>query len=272
MEGTAGDWHHRTGNQGTRPQQPDVRRNRRRHGRPARARSLDQRQRWYVPLQRPTISTNTNIQLPGFDCHEQRRQYIRDTLATSTPGAYASTVERLSAQLLTLLDPLFSLNPVYNRAVQAEDLLMRLYNIVDLAGRLNLQMRQTPHTIYHVPHTCKDDRLDDTLHDVLNGAYMRETNPLYVELNDEGSNEAEIKERWTWSALTRVVGWDGVVAYRKGGWRDGEDKKKGFRVRRITRSKVALRWGKPRRFGKGKDGKGVDDGYKELYEVIGKGV
>lgn len=91
----------------------------------------------------------------------------------------------------------------------------------------------------------------------------------------KGLSEAEKRRRGNDNPLTRITIMRGVTAYRLGGWETAEStarkrvfeeggEGKGVRVRILTHAWVYCRWGRARRFEKGRE---VDDG----EEVHGEG-
>lgn len=197
----------------------------------------------------------------------------------STPLRYPRNLKNatthLALALTTLLTPILNLSygGASARAIPRlvlEDLARALHPIVQRAARTSIRMRLDPATIYHFLFTAKDDFWDPEAMASVNHAHMVAADPRDAELPATAgasrralarAQEAMV-EGWAARALTRVVCFDGCVAYRRGGW--GEEwAARGFRSYRLTRSQVAMRWGRQRRFGEG-----VDEGFMELREVV----
>jgi hypothetical protein len=134
-------------------------------------------------------------------------------------------------------------------------LLGLLHGIVCHAARLSLLLRLDGETIYYMPFTPKDETrafcdTDGTgcvtYFDKEHGERMLSDaeNPLQTISCEENKLTQEmVYTIWhTWQEFVRIICFDRVEAYRKGGWRP-QDHQKGFRRREIAPARVAVRWG-----------------------------
>ena len=145
-------------------------------------------------------------------------------------------------------------------------MLRQLYDIVTLAGDIHIEMRKyRTHTIYYFEPTLKKGNISPESMKVLNRDELAQGKPLDKAHpgDTEDSTSANIHFVPAPRAQTRIVCFDGVVAYRKGGFRR-KDNDKGLRSRRIANAVVWGRWGKQRGLGKDQRDKSFVGCVKEL--------
>lgn len=125
-------------------------------------------------------------------------------------------------------------------------------------------MHFDPHTAYHHVPLFKEDRYDSSVMECWNNGSMRQRNMRNKYEEVEGKeqerrdalSETEKKRARGDTTLTQIICFNGVTAYRKGGWEDGssnannpvyerrEYKNLGVRVRVLTQGLVYCRWGR----------------------------
>jgi hypothetical protein len=175
------------------------------------------------------------------------------SLEYADPPDFSADTKKLTTNVWLLLNPLR-----YSELLAEEEgtLIELLHDIVSHAARLSLLLRLDGNTVYHMPFTPKDETrsfcdIDGT------GcvAYFSESHGKKMLSDDErsdqtshnesiGLTEEVVHDVWNnWQELVRVICFDRVEAYRKGGWRP-QDGEKGFRRRGIAPARVAVRWGR----------------------------
>jgi hypothetical protein len=128
-------------------------------------------------------------------------------------------------------------------------------------------MHLDPHTVYHHVPLFKEDHYSRCDMDLINETAMMQQN---LRNRDEDVEPEELTRRATLtqqekkralgdSALTQILCFEGITAYRRGGWERGssnihnpvyekaEYKDMGIRARVLTQGLVYCRWGRARR-------------------------
>jgi hypothetical protein len=153
-----------------------------------------------------------------------------------------------------------------------------LYKIVTRAGILSLLMRADPHTVYYFTPVFKEDRYQSKFMECFNRAEMEQTHPRERK-SPSSWTDAEKQRAKGDEALNQITLMDGVTAYRRGGWETAEstidnpkyedkNENKGIRSRVLSHSWVYCRWGRARKFEKGKP---ADDPKVHGMQWSGKG-
>ncbi len=187
------------------------------------------------------------------------------------PPNLDATITEITLKLYTMLLPIFRLNPDFveqegpaptwgewilgtkptedvDRPASATERdqahrVRKLWRIVHHAAMLSIRMRGDGSTVYHFPITPKDSEYNKNNLDCINRRQMVDENP-YRKMREMGT-------RWLPDPkgqlpLVRVVCFPECVAYKRGGWAKGRGREwRGFRSKRLIKSLVALRWGKP---------------------------
>lgn len=113
-------------------------------------------------------------------------------------------------------------------------------------------MRLNPDTVYYFAPTSKDDWYDPQAMECFNMKTMEASHPqkrTWAASEDPAEKRAQGDE-----PLVKIVCMDRCTAYRQGGWLTfGQPECKiEFRNRRLTQAWVACRWGRKRKWVKGK--------------------
>ncbi|KAL2350005.1 hypothetical protein BJ546DRAFT_1084974 [Cryomyces antarcticus] len=251
-------------------------------------------------------SAEQELALRSFIRTASRAGLINDYLATTpTPPNFTAAAETLTLQLYTLLLPLLALDPAYEplpspstsclRAwltfaqgpattteLSAHHMRLRaLHAVVRTTAHLSLRMRRQADVVFYFAPTCKDEAWSNERMECFNAKDM-----------DRLHSSKEARD----GPLVRVVCWAGVAAYRRGGGeiavrelREQQEKEEessaqgvlahadrkrkrqpnpqmGFRTKTLTKSVVACRWGRQRKFGG--EAEDVDKGFLELRQVV----
>ncbi|KAF2435371.1 hypothetical protein EJ08DRAFT_656385 [Tothia fuscella] len=222
----------------------------------------------------------------GFARTEYRGNLIQQRLANQQggydyPHNFDSSVDNLTANLITLLSPLQlrTVEPKWQHPGPAcPDCLSKYYpaepsmkdcpsihdkflrSIMSNAASLSLSMRLDPTAIYFVTNTFKDELFSlsppssstnlsaPTFFTPTFGASFQSKenlptwtspHPSHPSLSESSVNNIKI-----YQPLTRIIVFDSIEVYRRGGWR-GVDSEKGFRVKTLVGGRVATRWGVP---------------------------
>lgn len=142
---------------------------------------------------------NRDFLSDAFARQKPRATYINESLNGSRqlPGQFAAEAERLSKQLIVLLRPLLPTNKEQFPDGEYYDMLEW---IVALAGRLSLDMRREPDTVYYVAITPPRHK----------GLDLERMSPVIFR-QEEADHIAASSDN-----LTSVISvWPGVVAYRR---------------------------------------------------------
>jgi hypothetical protein len=127
-------------------------------------------------------------------------------------------------------------------------------------------MHLDPHTVYHHVPLFKEDNYTSSVMECFNEESMKQRNMdnTFEEVGAEEQercaklSEAEKKRAKGDTALTQIVCFEGVTAYRRGGWEDGkssidkpifeksEYEDMGIRARVLTHGLTYCRWGRAR--------------------------
>ncbi|KAI4610485.1 hypothetical protein J4E80_008249 [Alternaria sp. BMP 0032] len=192
---------------------------------------------------------------------------------TSLPANFNAHVNIIIGALWVHLSPLLSLvhPPTYPASTPLPIPAPSLTTVFDdlrrltvSAGILSLHMHLDPHTAYHHVPLFKEDNYDSSVMECWNDPAMRQRNMRnkYDEVDEDEQkrrdalSETEKKRARGDTALTQILCFNGVTAYRKGGWEvgsstannpvyeKGEYKNMGVRVRVLTQGLVYCRWGR----------------------------
>lgn len=217
------------------------------------------------------------------------KQFLREN---DLPAAFESHAIEITTHLYTLLVPILALNPSYDRLSlnvnadsttttteqEAAELLTALWDIVTRAAVFSVPMRLDPDTVYFTP-TSKDDWYDPQAMECFNMKTMEASHPR-KRAWAASEDPAEKKRAQGDEPLVKIVCMDGCTAYRQGGWLtfgQPEWKKMWFRSQRLTQAWVVCRWGRKRKWVKGKPAdkeihgiKWVEPGFVEFRNVVEK--
>ncbi|KAI4641366.1 uncharacterized protein J4E78_010429 [Alternaria triticimaculans] len=192
---------------------------------------------------------------------------------TSLPANFNAHVNTIIGALWIHLSPLLSLvcQPTYPASTPLPIPAPSLKTVFDdlrrltvSAGILSLHMHLDPHTAYHHVPLFKEDNYDSSVMECWNDGPMRQQNMRnkYEDVDKDEQerrdalSETEKKRARGDTALTQILCFNGVTAYRKGGWEvgsstannpvyeKGEYKNMGVRVRVLTQGLVYCRWGR----------------------------
>ncbi|KAI4604889.1 hypothetical protein J4E83_010937 [Alternaria metachromatica] len=212
---------------------------------------------------------------------ERNARYAATILAhlptpTSLPHNFNAHVNTIIGALWTHLSPLLSLvhpppstpspssTPPPTPAPSLSSVFPELRRLTVSAGLLSLHMHLDPHTAYHHVPLFKEDNYDSSIMECWNDASMRQRNMRnkYEDVEEDEQkrrdalSETEKKRAGGDTALTQILCFNGVTAYRKGGWEVGsstlsdpvyekrEWRDMGVRVRVLTQGLVYCRWGR----------------------------
>lgn len=162
------------------------------------------------------------------------------------------------------------LNPLLNKPPQ-RTLFQDLALIVDIAIKLNHAMRLDSTTIYNWATTPKDQVYDNGLVRISSKAHWdhlfdKRYRSAYTKADpDNGLDEKKVDRIKRYGFLSRVVVFDPLEAYQKGGWRK-ENEKIGQRRKLICKGAVAARWGATRKVTEGN----VEGEFVELKDCHGQ--
>ncbi|KAI4920836.1 hypothetical protein J4E85_008951 [Alternaria conjuncta] len=211
----------------------------------------------------------------GFERNARYAATIRQHLPTPTslPYNFNTHVNTIIGALWTHLSPLLSLvhpptypasTPLPIPAPSLKTVFDDLRRLTVSAGILSLHMHLDPHTAYHHVPLFKEDNYDSSVMECWNDPSMRQRN-MRNQYEDVGEkeqkrrdalSETEKKRARGDTALTQILCFNGVTAYRKGGWEVGsstpsdpvyerrEWRDMGVRVRVLTQGLVYCRWGR----------------------------
>jgi len=211
----------------------------------------------------------------GFD---RNARYAATILAhlptpTSLPHNFNAHVNTIIGALWIHLAPLLALvhppsypasTPLPIPAPSPKTVFADLQRLTVSAGILSLHMHLNPHTAYHHVPLFEEDNYDSSVMECWNDPCMRKRNMRnkYEDVDEEEQkrrdalSEAEKKRARGDTALTQILCFNGVTAYRRGGWEvgsstanhpvyeKGEYKNMGVRVRVLTQGLVYCRWGR----------------------------
>ncbi|KAI4674129.1 uncharacterized protein J4E84_010829 [Alternaria hordeiaustralica] len=192
---------------------------------------------------------------------------------TSLPANFNAHVNTIIGALWIHLSPLLSLvhpptypasTPLPIPAPSLKTVFADLRRLTVSAGILSLHMHLDPHTAYHHVPLFKEDNYDSSIMECWNDEPMRQRNMRnkYEDVDEDEQkrrdalSETEKKRARGDTALTQILCFNGVTAYRKGGWEvgsstannpvyeKGEYKNMGVRVRVLTQGLVYCRWGR----------------------------
>lgn len=239
----------------------------------------------------------------GFLRTAQRANYINKSLPGATlPANHQTATVHLALQLNVLLGALFR----SEKDIENPSHFTHLLSIVELATDLHLDMRRQPDVVYYPQPIFKDEEFDPSRMSCANLRPTQEDCPL-INYDENGHEIPSGNPKGDSSdiALVRVVLFQGLVAYRKGGgalaeemlererwarhvvplvkdqrWEDGRKAAAkrpvrdvgvgdGFRSKVLAKGIVALGWGKQRRLWdrrKGEVGEREDEESQEQEE------
>ncbi|KAI4923777.1 uncharacterized protein J4E92_007751 [Alternaria infectoria] len=192
---------------------------------------------------------------------------------TSLPANFNAHANTIIGALWIHLSPLLSLvhPPTYPASTPLpippptlKDIFNPLRHLVVSAGLLSLHMHLDPHTAYHHVPLFKEDNYDSSIMECWNDPSMRQQNMRnkYEDVDKDEQkrrdalSETEKKRARGDTGLTQILCFNGVTAYRKGGWEagsstannpvyeKGEYKNMGVRMRVLTQGLVYCRWGR----------------------------
>lgn len=139
------------------------------------------------------------------------------------------------------------------------ELLIDLYDVLHSAIGPSSFIRSQREAVYVFPHVAKDvpysasgslnifsETHEKWLRDPQNRADQT------VADAEQGFTEEKAKKVRNYNLLSRIIVFEPLEAYRRGGWR-AEDHDKGWRKTVIVKGAIAARWGAPRRFGNKSD-------------------
>ena len=206
---------------------------------------------------------------------DRRVKAVRETILTGQyPGSIKMQVDR--EQRVNLVEGIIQLiKPLYDYAYGAEllpDICPQLKEVVDMAIKLNHCMRLDSTAICSWACISKDTPYDpeyvrisseqhwNQLMDPANRSSSTMADP------DQGLNEKKLAQVRRYAFLNRIVVFEPLEAYRKGGWRPDSDKA-GLRRKLIIKGTVACRWGATR---KNNPAEGAFFEFRECRDQLGK--
>jgi hypothetical protein len=163
------------------------------------------------------------------------------------------------------------LRPLLSNVRRFSSLPEQLAPIVNTAVKLHHAIRLDSTTIYHWALTLKDEVYDggmlrisskahwDHLFDKNHRSGCTKADP------EMGLDEKKVDRIKRYGFLSRIVVFDPLEAYQKGGWRE-ENKNAGQRRKLICKGTVAARWGATRKVTEGN----VEGEFVELKDCRGK--
>ncbi|KAJ6192840.1 hypothetical protein J3E72DRAFT_202342 [Bipolaris maydis] len=202
----------------------------------------------------------------GFTRHSKFSQTLHcltHNATTLPPTSFTAHIQTILAALTTHLTPLLSLlhpSPLST----LPSLLPPLLTLTTRAALLSLNMHLSPHTLYRFTPSFKEDSYTPSHMHCTNATQMQQScphNPSSVLTSAEQAqratlSKAELRRSKGDQALTQIIVFRGVVAFRKGGWEDGtstegdvvfeeeEFGEEGYRERVVTKGWVFCRWGR----------------------------
>ncbi|KAF5845879.1 hypothetical protein GGP41_008391, partial [Bipolaris sorokiniana] len=167
----------------------------------------------------------------GFTRHYRFSQTLRHLTHDATtlhPTSFTAHIQTILAALTTHLTPLLSLlhpSPLST----LPSLIPALLTLTTRAALLSLHMRLDPHTFYRFTPSFKEDTFIPSRMHCTNVTQMQQScphNPSSVLTPAEQArratlSKAELRRSKADQALTQIIVFRGVVAFRKGGWEDG---------------------------------------------------
>ncbi|KAF2730719.1 hypothetical protein EJ04DRAFT_404375, partial [Polyplosphaeria fusca] len=230
---------------------------------------------------------------PGFERKQKSATYLQttrqspDTPSFSLPPRFAAYTNRIIDTLHTHLLPIYTM--LHPPSKPSTRLLPSLSSLATHASILSLLMRSDPHTVYYFSPVFKEDIFSRKYMECFNRRQMELTHPRERKW-PASTSEQEKRRAQMDEPLTQICMFDGVTAYRVGGWETGgsgrgrgevvyEDvggEGEGIRSRVLSHGWVYCRWGRARRFVGGRPadeavvhGEGWKGGFREFREVVG---
>jgi hypothetical protein len=179
--------------------------------------------------------------------------------------------EHLAVSIYALLAPLLD-----TANGQDNHLLATLVASVDLAVKMHHCMRLDRDTIYSFAVTSKDSPYDSNFVRLFSERHLKwlssDANRASktVAEPEKGLTEEKSDRVQKYALLSRIVVFEPLEAYRKGGWRE-EDRNKGYRRMLICKGAIACRWGATRKFGKGHSSEGSFVELRDAVDRLGRG-
>ncbi|KAF2107531.1 hypothetical protein BDV96DRAFT_653618 [Lophiotrema nucula] len=188
----------------------------------------------------------------------------RDQNTLTLPSGFTAHAHAILEAILTHLLPILDLKATPTSAEEESAIINSLYSIIAWSGILSLIMRADPHTVYYFTPVFKEDTFRYEYAECFNKKEMEATHPRRRESWPADISESEQRRAKGDEPLTQITIFAGLTAYRVGGIETGESSvekpvylhegwaRKGIRARILTHGWVYCRWGRARKFVKGK--------------------